>query len=305
MSLVIQAEFGNIGMCAPNFNTLQTGNSQTQGTDLLRIVKSDPNFLILQFQLPELEIKEIQQNGESFTHIWFDGADWTLENGKPKLPIYSVSIGLPSSGQVSATLVEKNSAYKKVNNPLIIQQVIDPLIPNTLQDEMLKPKDVKSNNQKTTNLYPHELVEVIPVGFVRSQRVGALHINPIQFNNVTKQLIITDEITIRIDFYGTTPPVPRTLSTQLSDSIVYENLYQSMLINNSQAFSWRLGQNLRMQSSLAAAPSAPKTLRRRFKTPINRSDMYHITYNNLKSVGVVPEDIDLDSISVETNGSPQ
>lgn len=305
MSFVIQAEFGNIGMCAPNFNTLQTGNSQTQGTGLLRIVKSDPNFLILQFQLPELEIKEIQQNGESFTHVWFDGADWTVENGKPKLPIYSVSIGLPSSGQASATLVEKNSTYKKIKNPLIIQQVIDPLIPDMLQDENLTSKDVNSNNQKTTNLYPHELVEVIPAGFVRAQRVGALHINPIQFNKVTKQLIITDEMTIRIDFYGTTPPVPRTLSTQLSDSIVYENLYQSMLINNSQAFSWRLGQNLRMQSSLGAAPSAPKTQRRRFKIPITRSDMYRISYNNLKSVGVVPEDIDLDSISVETNGNPQ
>lgn len=305
VSLVIQAEFGNYAMCEPNFNRLQSGISQTQDPDLIRIVKSESSFLILQFRIPELEIKEIQINGESYTHVWFDGADWTIENGKPKLPIYSVPIGLPSSGKSSTTLVEKNTTYKKIKHPLITQHTIDPLIPETLQNEIQSLNDDTSNIQKTTYLYPDELVEVIPTGFVRAQRVGALHINPIQYNSITKQLIITDEITIRIDFYGTTPPVPRTLSTQLSDSIVYENLYQSMLVNNSQAFSWRLGQNMRMRSFHGAAPSAPKTQRRRFKMSITKSDMYRITYNNLKSVGVVPEDIDLDSISVETNGNPQ
>lgn len=305
LSLVIQTELGNYGMCAPNYSTLQGQNSQTQVTDLIKIVKSEPSFLILQFKLPELDIREIQKNGESYTHVWFDGADWTVENGKPKLPIYSVPIGLPTSGQSTTVLLQKNSTYKKIKNPLIIQQVEDPLIPDTLQDQTSTLKDSSVNHQKTTNLFPHELVEVIPAGFVRAQRVGALHINPVQFNHLTNQLRITDEITIRIDFYGTTPTVPRTLSTQLSDSIVYENLYQSMLVNNSQAFSWRLGSNLRIRSSLIAAPSVPISQKRRFKMSITRSDMYRITYNNLKSVGVVPEDIDLDSISVETNGNPQ
>ncbi|MCG9128808.1 hypothetical protein JT359_14555 [Candidatus Poribacteria bacterium] len=303
--LFIVTEFGNIGVCESNINTLQNTNSLVQDTDLLSIVKSDSSFLILQFKLPEIEIKEIQQNGESVTHVWFDGADWTLDNGKPKLPVYTVPIGLPSSGQSSTIIVNKNRKYKKIKHPLITQRLIDPLIPHTLHDDSSTLQDNKAIEKKNTSLYPQELVEVIPAGFVRAQRVGGLHINPIQFNNLTNQLIITDEITIRIDFYGTTPPVHRTLANTLSDSIVYENLFQNMLVNHRQAFSWRLGQNRGQRSSIGAAPSVAKTQRRRFKMSISRSDMFRITYRNLISGNVVPEDIDLDSISVETNGNPQ
>lgn len=302
---VLQTEVNNIALCNPNYGTPQIGNFQTKNSSPLEIVRVEPHFLILRFRLPALEIQNIKQNEEFFTHIWFDGADWTTETGKPKLPTYSIPIGLPSSGTASPTLIHKQSSFKKIDLPLITNQIDDPNFQNSHQIAVPTNKNNLATLAKVSTLYPTELLKVIPVGFVRSQRVGALDIKPIQYISATQQLKITDEITFRIDFFGTPPVVPKTSSVNLRDSSTYEDMFQTMLINNTQASTWRLRQTHTLPLSIGSAPAAPTVERRRFKMSITASDMYQISYNNIKKVGITPETIDFDSIVMDTGGTPQ
>ena len=271
----------------------------------VEIVKTDSNFLILRFRLTNLKIQTHQLNGKPATQIQFDGALWTTEASKPKLPIYSVQIGLPSSSSVTASVIDKQSSFKRLEHPPLTNQEIDLNITDA-QD-----RQNTSVNVVTSPLYPSKLVEVIPVGFVRSQRIGILHINPVQYNSMTQQIKVTDDLTFRVDFFGAPASVSKLSSSHSLDSSAYENMFQSMLINNRQAAQWRHRQN---QQSLRSghsphlgpmAPAAPGTQRRRFKIPIPETNMYRITYARLQSSDIEPETIDFDSIRVETGGNQQ
>ena len=312
---VLQVELNVGGLCNPNYDNIQQspaliGSAHTNRKNPIEVIKSESDSLILQFRLPPLEIQKLQQNNDAFTKIQFDGANWTTETGKPKLPVYTVQVGMPSSGTATITLLQKQSSFKKVDPPLITNQAVDPFFQDEAQGN---GSTAKKNISTTAKLYPKELVEVVPIGFVRSQRIGALHIHPVQYNSGTQQVRITEDIVFRIDFYGASTDVSTPLSVSSRESTTYEDMFQTMLINNAQASLWRQRQNaimsnqdrLHLQQSTRAgpmAPAAPVTTRRRFKISITRTDMYHISYNNLKSAGVTPENIDLGSIRVETEG---
>ena len=306
---VLQVEIEIAGIFKTNYayaqNQLQHSSRYLRNNRPIEIIKTDPNFLILRFQLTNLKIQTHQQHGKPAAQVQFDGASWTTEASKPKLPIYSVQIGLPSSSSVTATVIDKQSSFKRLEHSPLTNQRIDPNITDAQDGQNTRV------NAVTSPLYPSKLVEVKPIGFVRSQRIGILHINPVQYNSTTQQLKVTDDITFRIDFFGA-PSTVSTLSPSHSlDSSAYENMFQSMLINNTQAAQWRHRQNqheLRTGHSPNLGPLAPAasgTQRRRFKIPIPETNMYRLTYARLQSSNIEPETIDFDSIRVETGGNQQ
>ena len=306
---VLHVEVNVGGLCNPNTDGLQTHslnvNSHNAPNNLLEIIKTESHYLILRFRLPKLKIQHVQQDGQTVTQIKFNGANSTTEIGRPKLPTYAVQVGLPSTSSISTTVINKQSTFKKVEYPLITNQAKDPFFPEAYQDDVLTSDLDKPTRVNTYTLYPADMVQVVPVGFVRSQRIGVLRIHPIQYNSTTQQMKISEEITFRIDFFGAPKTELATPTSILSDSPAYEDLFRSMLINNTQATSWRQGLDRRHSRGIQAAPAAPTQTRRRFKITITRNDMYHITYNNLRSAGVTPEDIDFDSVLLETSGVRQ
>ncbi len=306
---VLHVEINVGGLCNPTTDGLPSAslnvNSHYAQNNLLEVLKTESHYLILRFRLPKLKIQQVQQNGQTFTQIQFPGANSTTEIGKPKLPTYAAQVGLPSSSSVSTTVINKQSTFKRLEYPLITYQAIDPFFPDAYQEDVPASEFNGSTGTYNSPLYPAEMVQVVPVGFVRSQRIGALHVHPIQYNSATQQIKITEDITFRIDFFGASKSALTPTTSVLSDSPAYEDLFQSMLINNTQARSWRQGLDRMHTKGIQAAPSAPTPTRRRFKISILRNEMYRITYNNLRSAGVTPEDIDFDTVLVETRGSKQ
>ncbi len=295
----------------------------------IEIIKSEPHFLLLRFRLTHLNIELVnselarthQLNGQSATKIQFAGSSWTTESGKPKLPVYSVQIGLPAASSVTTTIIDKQSSFKTLETPPLTNQEIDPSPEfnngsnGTDVQDKTKHADTLASSSSSI-LYPSKLVEVLPIGFVRSQRIGILHINPVQYNSTTRQIKVTDDMTFRIDFFGSVQYNGTAASTSLPlhslDSPVYENMFRSILINNKQASQWRHNHwQQQMRSGHAPnigpmAPAAPLiTPRRRFKIPITENNMYRITHTRLVASGIEPASIDFDSIRIETGGNQQ
>lgn len=306
---VLQVEVNVGGFCNPSPDGGQSPsmnvNTHITRNNLLEVLKAESHYLILRFRLPQLKIQHVQQDGRTFTQIQFNGANATTEIGKPKLPSYAAQVGLPSSSSVSTTVIDKQSTFKKIEYPLITNQAIDPFFPDAYKEDTLTSDLDKPTRVYASTLYPADMVQIVPVGFVRSQRIGALHVHPIQYNSETQQIKITEDITFRIDFFGASKSPLTHPTSILSDSPAYEGLFRSMLINNTQAAAWRQGLDRMHSKGIQAAPAAPTSTRRRFKINITRNDIYRITYNNLRSAGVTPEDIDFDTVLVETSGSRQ
>ncbi len=298
------------------FTTVSTSVSvaQTQSVSPLQILATTTDTLTARFTLPELQVTVHPNSTEGgtsdlVTEIHFAGADWTLDVGKPRLPIYTQRIGIPVAGTPVITVIQARPEIRNVENVRITPD--DPIHPT-----------LTTSPRALQRFYPTQLVEVIPAGFVREQRVASLQINPVQYNPTTKQLRIYVSVTFRIDF----PPfsgtdgnlgmrtsaggtVSAVSTTFQRTSPAFEELFQGTLRNYEQAKPWR-SQRLTHNGSLrgGGAPKAPALTvnARRFKIPITRTDLYRITYNNIKaSAGVEPEDINLDTLQLENGGQKQ
>ena len=110
-------------------------------------------------------------------------------------------------------------------------------------DDPVFPTLVSGGTRRVSaKFYPTQLVEVTPGGFVRDQRIGSLQINPVQYNQATKQLKIFASVTFRVDFPGAVVggnPALTTPSTFREPPRAFENLFQGTLRNYEQAKLWR------------------------------------------------------------------
>ena len=287
---------------------------QTHPTSALRILSITADALTARFELPELQIKEhplsVEGNAADLeTEVYFTGANWTLDVGKPRLPIYVQCVGIPVAGTPVVTVIQARPEVRSVENVRVTP------------DDPIFPTSASTSRRNSQGFYPSKLVEIIPSGFVRDQRVASLQINPVQYNSVTKQLRIFTSVTFRIDF----PHVPVTGQNSNATSVgnafsgvqqsiqgvspAFENLFQSTLRNYEQARSWRSQRrtfyNGTNGNSVPGAPALTGANTYRFKIPVIKTDLYRISYNNIKAAGVEPEDIDLDTLYLESGGRKQ
>ena len=280
--------------------------AQLHPSSPLQVLSTTADTLTARFTLPELEIKTSMHPAEGnatqpVTEIRFAGADWTLDVGRPRLPVYVQCIGIPIAGTPVVTVIQARPEVRDVENVRVTPD--DPVFP------ALTP--ARHNSQ---GFYPSKLVEVIPSGMVRDQRVGSLQINPVQYNSATKQLKIYTYVTFRIEFPGALPLAKHSrIESAVSPSFhasAFENIFRGTLRNYEQAKSWR---NRRQSAyggglgnSVPGAPALTAANTYRFKIPVIRTDLYRITYNNIKAAaGVEPEDIDLNTLRLESSGQKQ
>ena len=289
-----------------------TAIGQTHSAPPLQTLTMTADTFTARFVLPELNIKTRPPSTEGdledgLTEINFEGADWTLDIGKPRLPIYTQRIGIPTTGTPVITVLQARSKIKTVENIHITPD--DPIFPTL---------DPTGAPQILQEFYPAQLVEIIPGGFVRDQRIGSLQINPIQYNPATKQLKIFAAVTFQVHFptspvtgaIGNAASIPTAPTSFRESSPVFENLFQGTLWNYEQAKPWRKQRRTSYGTTNEYyAPGAPPLITantRRFKIPITRTDMFKITYNNIRVyASIEPETIDLDTIRLESGGKKQ
>ncbi|MDE0019020.1 MAG: C25 family cysteine peptidase [Candidatus Poribacteria bacterium] len=272
----------------------------------LQILATTADTLTARFTLPALKIttRTSTTDGESGgveTDIRFAGADRTLDIGKPRLPIYTQRIGIPVVGTPVVTIIQARSEIKTIENVGITPD--DPVFPTLASD---------GTPRASTKFYPTQLVEVIPGGFVRDQRIGSLQINPVQYNQATQQLKIFPSVTFRVHFPGAVigGAAPTASFSVRESPRVFEDLFQGTLRNYEQSKLWRKQRRgpygITDGNHAAGAPSLINASTRRFKIPVIKTDMYRITYNNIRAhTGIEPETIDLDTLRLESSGRKQ
>ena len=139
----------------------------------------------------------------------------------------SSAIGIPLAGTPIVTVIRARPEVRSVENVRVTPD--DPIFPAATTGS---PPD-------SQGFYPSRLVEVVPSGLVRDQRVASLQINPVQYNSATKQLKVYTSITFRVEFPGAVPLVKKRAieSTPLPslNAAAFESLFRGTLRNYDQA----------------------------------------------------------------------
>ena len=78
--------------------------AQNSSLDLISNSKKDSHLFLT---IGDLEFLKTEHRGELFTEIHVDGFSKSYDVGNPDLPVYSKLIELPSSGDVSISVINK------------------------------------------------------------------------------------------------------------------------------------------------------------------------------------------------------
>lgn len=267
----------------------------------LQIIQADTDSLLVKFEAPTLQFSSEEIDGRTFTRISFTEATLTTDVGRPSLPVYSQLIGIPIDASPQATVIDSRLEVRQT------ERVI-PTQPSSLGNPQ-PTLTIDTHFYRRDRPYPPKLVAVTPIGLIRGQRVAQLQIQPIQYNPAKSQLKIYHELLIRINFNSMSSSAQsyqgsKRLSTPslvLEPSRAFEQLFQTNLLNYSQAKIWR-----RSPHSVAAAPAAQYASEpsNRYKILIGRTGIYKITYSELRRAGANPAAIDLETLKMENRGRP-
>ena len=272
-------------------------NVPTWAEPIVRTVYADSVSLVVEFKLPELRFSDENSGGQTYSLISFNGAQHTLEAGYPKLPTYSQLIGIPVREIPHATIINSRFEIRPTKKVLPVQsdfvrQSEDSPVPSTVRYE------TNTDFYRQNRFYPTHLAEVVPVGFIRDQRVAQLKIHPIQYNPRLSKLKIYRELQIRIDFNQPASSVSQAFTTY-QPSRPFEELFQTRLLNYNQAKAWRL---VRQSQAQLASAFAEGNMEQRYKLTITRTGMYRVTYSRLERTGADASKIDLNTLKMETEG---
>ena len=238
-------------------------------------------------------------------------------------------LGIPKTSEPSASVLNTtNSLLNGYSLPLV-------------KDDALESSHKNTDSIRASGFYPSELVKIMPMGYMRQQRVARLEIYPIQYNASNAQLKVYKSLKIGITFL--VPPNPpdsaelrngRTNSKLAPSSIsqtsakirpntneskIYEDIYKDSLLNYDQAKKWRmsiesqaLGSELQdsvlpllsgtRKVSMAPSALAPTPQNMGYKITIDKNGIYKLDYNYLMNAGIDPSTIDPRKIELKTGG---
>jgi hypothetical protein len=258
----------------------------------VRIIEESKNSFVLQFNLPELKFESKSIDGKSTTAVSFDGSSWTYDYGKPQVPVYTAIIGIPVSSDPSVSVTDSTtnllSGYKL---PIV--------------NDVNAESETKTFKNQNNGFYPDNLAKIVPIGYLRQQRIARLTINPVQFNALNNQLRIYKSLRISISFGNSANPKIAT-----NNEPVYEDIYKDSLLNYEQAKAWRIAKGLQVadyeDQDVKLAPSgnymSPSTQGLSYKVVVNKNGIYKLDYNYLSKAGIDPSTIDPRKIELVTGG---
>ena len=284
--------------------------------------------ITVQFTLSDLTVSEVTRDNVRYHEVRYTDSHFTSEPGDPKVPVTRFLLGIPATADieginVSAAPYETRSGIRLVPVPIYnVQQRNAPA--KTLEETPQQKHAQHAASQRWEESgsaykssvgdasYPGlPLARVVTEGYIRSQRVIALALYPVQYFPKTRQLRLYSRFTVNIRFSyksvashqspvtskkGEETPYQRHSSLETgnwkleTESEVFEQAFSRQLLNAEQAAHFRaarrtsVGKPMLAKTPLVpAAPSLYSTVGNttRYKLFVEDTGIYAITAASL------------------------
>ena len=252
--------------------------------------------ITLQFTLPELTISEAIRDNIRYQEVRYTDCHFTDEPGNPKVPVTRLMLGIPAAATIEAVDVSAASAETRAGIRLAPVPVFDIHELNSQHSASQRWSESgsaysKGNGSFARNRsYPGQpLARIVREGYIRSQRVIALALYPVQYLPNTRQLRLYSRFTVNIRFSYTnsrqqegigSPESLFTDSQSVPESETFERTFSHQLLNAEQAARFRAPRPL--------APAAPTLIPNggngtRYKLFIQETGIYAVTAASLQN----------------------
>lgn len=178
--------------------------------------------MTLNFSLPEYEILEEIQGGDSYHRILIPDSGTLMESGMPELPTISTSIAIPPTGRVNIEVQDSEYSILTQFRAYPLQQ----------GQELESPKSFVKNTAfyAAGNVYPSTQVEYSNPMILRELRIVTIQVNPFAYDPSTQELRVYNNMQLKISF--TDEPGINELAAPVSYvSQSFESIYESFVQN--------------------------------------------------------------------------
>ena len=193
-------------------------NTATQRSAFSLISRSDQHMDI-RFTLPAYELNNQRHQGEDYHQLTINEASYPVKEGMPELPVLSRMIAIPRQGKVEIEVLGSRTSTMQNIQPLPVQS--DKSGPRQFSID----KEYYRGDKLTTS----QPLQFSEPQIIRDLRVITLQIEPFTWDPTSKELLVQDEITLRIN-YSDEPGV-NELTAFHRISSAFDKIYQAQVMN--------------------------------------------------------------------------
>jgi len=278
---------------------------------VLVLLKSDEESIILELYTPAYQVQEKQIDGTTYHAISVKGYGETSVVGRPQLPIKGVMLGVSFEAKFEVHVLETDStiAVERYDVCPVPKMVIreDPYDLGSLRElsglssNGIKYMFTKDEEMYSTDaFYPTDLVRVTSVGYLRDQRFAQLQLHPLQYNPVTQQLRFHKRMKVELRFVYDESKATSAVSTGEIGS-PFEEVMRNAFINYESVKKWRRKAAAELTASIQGQNSPASQLS--YKIAVDQDGIYQLTYNDLLDAGVDVDNVDPRIFKLYNQGS--
>ena len=231
--------------------------------ECFKVLEQNESELLIKFELPNFKIETVSQNNKIYHKILCNSNAYYIEEGKPLIPYFVETVGLPIDGDIDLQIIDKKQRIKKNINVI----PSDKQIPTENSVEYQFYEDVKAYNRNSHS--PGNLLLKGNKAFIGDRYFTTFFVNAFQFKAKTKELLITTEITFRVKILGNKTS---TRNWQTSNNFI-DNTGKTFFLNNEYSQKWR-----KEKSKAKSYPSRQGEEITQIQLIIDKEGIYKITY---------------------------
>ena len=167
-----------------------------------QVVNSDYQQLNMQFSFDKLSGFDVQNKaGIVFTELNLDDAHAVGRIGEPKLPALKKLIEIPAGAQVTVKVLNFKEEEIKLSNYGITNQLM-PVQPSLRKDQDVNqvPFEFSKEAYGKNSFTERPIAVVEELGTLRGVRIARLVISPVDYNPVTGELRVYNDIDVQVEF---------------------------------------------------------------------------------------------------------
>ncbi|MCP4711333.1 MAG: hypothetical protein GY869_22160, partial [Planctomycetes bacterium] len=193
----------------------------------LTAVNHNPLQTDLDFELPGLWLNRVNEGGTEFQVVQFPLAGSTNEIGKPDLPLFSKFVAIPPGSDVS---IEITYSETEIFRNIDLHPVQNPLREGETRTDFVMDQGFYSSFD---GLYPAKIADIGQPVIMRDFRLAPVVIQPVQYNPVSKEMLVHHNIQVRVNYSGTNlTNAKQTATTKISAG--WDPIYRATIANYDQ-----------------------------------------------------------------------
>ncbi|MFH0860509.1 MAG: C25 family cysteine peptidase [Candidatus Altiarchaeota archaeon] len=181
----------------------------------------DNQFDIITVKFPDPTIS----NRDSFDVIEIEGLEFTVDTGKPMLPMKSISILIPDYEITDVELIYFENI--SIDGKFQIFPV-QPSQPISLSNVTINFTEPDSSVYNSNEIYPSEIFKIVGENKIRDHRILNLIVFPIQYIPLEGKAFFLNNLTFRISY---SKHISIANSIQDPDSEYFDNIVKNLVIN--------------------------------------------------------------------------